>query len=178
MFASLFISFTKGISFLDGMTDLWNRKVWCKGPRHEAFRDRCFKWIKLLLDTVCVKEPDACLYFKKFLNPPKKGSVVGDKTFRRNIVRQILEEIRKSFPSLTVPMFFALYKGLKICPIAVSLTMYAFIYTSINTLTKCTNIAWLQYMFTYSCLADIGASKIYSLYKHCVMCEICKIHVC
>ena len=154
MFTSLFISFTKGISFLDGMTELWNRKVWCKGPLHEEFRDRCFKWIKLLLDTVCVIEPDACLYFKKFLQPQKRGSVIVDRTFRSNIVRQILKEIRKSFPSLTVPMFFALYKGLKICPIAVSLTMYASIYTSIHTLTKCTNIAWLQCMFTCSCLQD------------------------
>ena len=175
MLTSLFISFIKGISFLDGMTVLWNRKVWCKGPLHEEFRDRCFKWIKLLLDTVCVTEPNALLYFKKFLQP-KRRSVIADRTFRSNIVRQILEEIRKSFPSLTVPMFFALYKGLKIYPIAVSLTMYASIYTSIHTLTKFTNIAWLQCMFAHVC--RIGTSEIYSLYKHCVMCEMCKIHVC
>ena len=174
-FTSLFISFTKGISFLDGMTELWNSKVWCKGPRHEEFRDRCLKWIKLLLDTVRVIEPDACLNFKKFLNPKKRGSVIADKTFRNDIVRQILEEIRKSFPKLTVSMFFALYKELKIYPIAVSLTMYASIYTSIHTLIKCTNIAWMQYMFTCSCLEDIGTSKIYSLY---IMCEMFKIHVC
>ena len=180
-FTSLFISFTKGISFLDGMMELWNRKVWCKGPLHEEFQDRCFKWIKVLLDTVCVIEPNAHLYFKKFLQPKKKGSVIADKAFRSNIVRQILEEIRKSFPNLTIPMFFVLFKGLKICPIAVSLTMYAnyaSIYTSIHTLIKCTNIAWLQYLFTCSCLEDIGASEIYSLYKQCVMWEMCKMHVC
>ena len=156
------------------MTALWNRKVWCKGPLHEEFRDRCFKWIKLLLNTVCVIEPDACLCFKKFVQTKKRGSVIADKTFRSNIVRQILEEIRKSFSSLTVSMFFVLYKELKIYPVVVSLTMYASIYTSIHTLTKCTNIAWLQYMFTCSCLEDIGTSKIYFLY---IMCEMFKIHV-
>ena len=114
-----YIISSQGISFLDGMKELWNRKGWHKGPQHKDFRDECFNWMKLLLSTVRVTEPNAHLLLKKFL-APKRGSVVADNNFRNHIVRLILEETKNSFPNLTVQMFFLLYKSFRIWPITVS----------------------------------------------------------
>ena len=101
------------------MKELCYRKGWHKCLLYEDFRGECFKWMKLLLGTVRVTEPNAHLLLKKFL-APKRGSVIADNNFRSHIVRLILEETENSFPYLTVQMFFLLYKSLRIWPITVS----------------------------------------------------------
>ena len=104
------------------MTELWNKKRWNKGEQHNDFRAECLKWMMLLLGIVRMTDPNASQLLKKFL-APKRGSVIADKDFRSHIVQVILEETRKSFPNLTIQLFFPLYKAYRIWPIPVSKTI-------------------------------------------------------
>ena len=100
------------------MRELWSRRGWHKGEQHKDFRNECLKWLKLLLQTVKVTDPSAPQLLKKFL-AQRRHSVVADQEFRYNIVKQILEDTRKSFSSLSIQLFFTLYKSFRIWPIDV-----------------------------------------------------------
>ena len=100
------------------MTELWFRRGWHKGEQHKDFRNECLQWLKLLLKTVKVTDPSAHQLLEKFLAQSHHG-IVADQEFRNNIVKQILEDTRNSFPSLSIQSFFTLYKTFNIWPIDV-----------------------------------------------------------
>ena len=97
--------------------DLWVRKGWDKSPQHKYFKDELFKWINLLLDTICVTE----VTLTKMFLFPKRRSVIADENVRKHIKKQILEKTRNIFPDLSIQMFFPLYVNIRIWPTAVSL---------------------------------------------------------
>ena len=100
------------------MTELWFRRGWHKGEQHKDFHNECLKWLKLLLKTVKVTDPSAPQLLKKFL-AQRRHSIVADQEFRKNIIKQILEDTCNSFPLLSIQLFFNLYKTFCIWPIDV-----------------------------------------------------------
>ena len=110
---------TQGISFLDGMRDLWYKRGWNKGEQHTDFRAEILKWLKLLLSVVKLTDPNAPSFLKKFLGH-KRNSIVTDPEFRKSVTDQVLEDTRKNFNLLSIQQFFILYKSFHIWPLNVS----------------------------------------------------------
>ena len=119
----LICSFAQGISFLDAMTELWNKRGWQSGESHKDFRNVCYKWLSLLLGTVRPSDPNASVLLKRFF-AQRRNSIVSDSEFRQQMTKQVLEETRKNFPDLTIQMFFSLFKTFCIWPLSVSLETY------------------------------------------------------
>ena len=113
------LSLSQGISFLDGMRDLWYKRGWNKGEQHTDFRAEILKWLKLLLSVVKLTDPNAPSLLKKFLGN-KRNSIVTDPEFRKSVTDQVLEDTRKNFNLLSIQQFFILYKSFRIWPLNVS----------------------------------------------------------
>ena len=103
---------------MDGITELWFLRGWHKGEQHKDFRNESLTWLKLLLQTVKVTDPSAPQLLKKFLEQ-RRHSIVADQEFHENIVKQILEDTRNNFHSLSTKLFSNLYKTFCIWPIDV-----------------------------------------------------------
>ena len=101
------------------MNDLWHKKKWNEGKRHDAFKNECCNWMLLLLQTFHIIDASAPLLLKKFLEP-KKGSILTDEYVCNFITNKILEKAKQSFPVLTIEVFFPLFKTHPIWPLSVS----------------------------------------------------------
>ena len=115
---SLSLSLSQGISFLDGMRDLWYKRGWNKGEQHTDFRAEILKWLKLLLSVVKLTDPNAPSLLKKFFGH-KRNSIVTDPQFRKSVIDHVLENTRRNFNLLSIQQFFILYKSLRIWPLNV-----------------------------------------------------------
>ena len=103
-FFTCICSLAQGISFLDAMTELWNKRGWQSGELHKDFRNECYKWLTLLLGTVRLSNPNVSILLKRFF-AQRRNSIVSDSEFRQQMIQQVLEETRKNFPNLIIQMY-------------------------------------------------------------------------
>ena len=77
----------QGISYLDAMQELWNRRGWNQQSLDQDFRIECQRWLELLLSLVDVTMPNAPTLLKRFLH--RRQGVLGDRTFRTYVTKQV-----------------------------------------------------------------------------------------